>query len=150
MRPSWGNIQGAKIMIFIGLRTKKTLKFFGKMIDCWYFCGKIIIDTIPTMKRLFTVIIMLLPLCVFAQGKSAMYYYYKGCELLNAGKYEESVPYFRQCESLYQARFKPTTKKNNKTASKIAACQSALGVVAGLMGNPYEALRLTSSAADLL
>ena len=93
---------------------------------------------------------MLLPLCVFAQGKSAMYYYYKGCELLNAGKYEESVPYFRQCESLYQARFKPTTKKNNKTASKIAACQSALGVVAGLMGNPYEALRLTSSAADLL
>ncbi len=90
---------------------------------------------------------MLLPLCVFAQGKAVMS---KGIELLSAGKYEESVLYFRQCESLYKARFKPTTKKKNKTALKIATCQNYLGVVAGLMGNPYEALRLTSSAADLL
>ena len=103
-----------------------------------------------TMKRLFTVIIMLLPLCVFAQSKGAMSNFYKGIELFDAEKYEEAVPYFQKCESLYKARFKPTKKKGNKAALKIAACQFFLGAIADLMGNPYEGVRLTSSASEFL
>ncbi|MBQ5551259.1 MAG: hypothetical protein IIT32_09365, partial [Bacteroidales bacterium] len=62
------------------------------------------------MKKIFTLILILLPLCVFAQSHKSNQLYKQGLKLYVAEKYEEALTYFQKSDSLDKAILKPTHK----------------------------------------
>ncbi len=74
------------------------------------------------MKQLITILLLLLPLCVFAQSKESKQLYQQGMALFDAEKYEEALPYFQKSDSLDKARLNPTHKNYHRAELKMADC----------------------------
>ena len=94
------------------------------------------------MRKILTLILLLLPLIATPQSKQSNLLYQKGVQLFDAEKYEEALPYLMQSDSLDKAKLKPKSPNYHRAALKIADCNEKLAEKANDQGNYAEAIRL--------
>ena len=62
------------------------------------------------MKKIFTLLVLLLPVMVFGQSRESNKFFKQGIKLYKAEKYEEAIPYFQKSDSLDKAQLDPTAE----------------------------------------
>ena len=101
------------------------------------------------MKKIFTLILILLPLCVFAQSRESKQLYKQGIELYDAEKYEEALTYFQKSDSLDKAILKPTHKNYYRAELKVADCYDEIASQADDEGHYNEALNIQKNVVEI-
>ncbi|MBQ1697570.1 MAG: hypothetical protein II075_06775, partial [Bacteroidales bacterium] len=93
------------------------------------------------MKQLLTIIIILLPLCVFAQSRESKQLYKQGTKLFDAEKYEEALTYFQKSDSLDKAQLNPSHKNYHRAELNVADCYEWLADQADNEGHYNDAVK---------
>jgi tetratricopeptide (TPR) repeat protein len=101
------------------------------------------------MKQLIPILLLLLPLCVFAQSKESKQLYKQGMALFDAEKYEEALPYFQQSDSLDKAQLNPSHKKYYRAELAMADCYEELAIQADDEGHYKEALHIQKNVVEI-
>ena len=101
------------------------------------------------MKKIFTLILILLPLCVFAQSHKSNQLYKQGLKLYDAEKYEEALTYFQKSDSLDKAILKPTHKNYYRAELKVADCYEEIASQAYEEGNYNDALTIQKKVVEI-
>ena len=101
------------------------------------------------MKKIFTLILILLPLCVFAQSHKSNQLYKQGLKLYDAEKYEEALTYFQKSDSLDKAKLKPTHKNYYRAELAMADCYEEIASQADDEGHYNEALNIQKNVVEI-
>ncbi len=101
------------------------------------------------MKKIFTLILILLPLCVFAQSHKSNQLYKQGLKLYDAEKYEEALTYFQKSDSLDKAQLNPTHKKYHRAELKVADCYEGLADQADDEGHYNDAIKFQTNVVEI-
>ena len=101
------------------------------------------------MKKILTIILLLLPLCVFAQSKESDLLYQKGMELFDSEKYEEALPYFQKSDSLDKAILEPTAENYYRAELKVADCWEEIAYQADYDGHYNDALNIQKNVVEI-
>ncbi|MBQ2098839.1 MAG: tetratricopeptide repeat protein, partial [Bacteroidales bacterium] len=100
------------------------------------------------MKQLLT-ILLLLPLCVFAQSRESKQLYKQGMKLFDAEKYEEALPYFQKSDSLDKAQHNPTHKNYHRAELMVAKCYYKLADQANKEGRYNDAVKFQTNVVEI-
>ena len=100
------------------------------------------------MKQLLT-ILLLLPLCVFAQSRESKQLYKQGMKLYKAEKYEEAAPYFQKSDSLDKATLPPTSENYYRAELKLADCWYEIAYSLCDDGKYAEAINLEKKVVEI-
>ena len=74
------------------------------------------------MKKIFLLILLVLPVIALPQSKEADILFNKGVKLYDAKKYVKALPYFKQCDSLDKAQLSKTDPNYTRCQQSIANC----------------------------
>ncbi len=74
------------------------------------------------MKKLLTILIMLLPLFALGQDSTANFYFNKGMELFNAQKPDEAIPFFKKGDALEKAQLAKTDNNYRRSEYWLIRC----------------------------
>ena len=130
----------------------ETAKFFGEFFVV--FNEKIIIFAkeklkMCAMNKLFTIILILLPLLAMPQSRESNKLYKKGMELLDAERYEEALPYFQKSDSLDKAKLKPMATNYHRAELMMADCYEGLADQANSEGHYDNALKYQNNVVEI-
>lgn len=79
------------------------------------------------MRKIFTILLLLIPLAAMSQDKKSDAFYYKGLELINAQKYKEAISHYEKCSLLDKQEYDPSEGANYyRSEEKIIECYEAL------------------------
>ncbi len=78
------------------------------------------------MKRLLTLLLMLLPLVAIGQDSTANDYYNKGMDLYRTEQSHLAIQYLRKSDSLEMAQLDKTSDNYNRSAKQLTICYSDL------------------------
>ncbi len=93
------------------------------------------------MIKLLTLILLLLPMCVFGQDSTANYYFNKGMELLNAQKPDEAIPFFKKGDALEKAQFAKTDDNYRRSEYWLIRCHLNLAYNFANQNNKAKAIK---------
>ena len=101
------------------------------------------------MKKIFTLILLLLPLLAMSQSRKSDRLYAQGMELLDAEKYEEALTCFQKSDSLDKAKLKPTHENYYRAELMMADCYQALAYYNDQIENYPESIRLENMTVEI-
>ena len=93
------------------------------------------------MKRLLTLLLILLPMCVFGQDSTANYYFNKGMELFNSHQAHLAIPYFEKSDALEKKQLRKTDENYHRSGNMLVKCCLDLMNYYAIQGNKAEALK---------
>ncbi|MBP5502449.1 MAG: CHAT domain-containing protein [Bacteroidales bacterium] len=91
------------------------------------------------MKKIFLLILLVLPVIALPQSKEADKVYNKGVKLYEAKKYEQAITFFKQSDSLEKAQLHETDSNYHRSKLKIADC------LGGIVDNKVENQNLSEA-----
>jgi CHAT domain-containing protein len=100
------------------------------------------------MKKIFTLLVLLLPVMVFGQSRQSNKLYNQGMELFKAERYEEAIPYFQKSDSLDKKKLKPKSTNYYRAELKLAKCWRNIAVHKEFEGKYSEAIKFTTMASE--
>ncbi len=101
------------------------------------------------MKKIFTLLVLLLPVMVFGQSRQSNKFFKQGTKLYKAEKYEEAIPYFQKSDSLDKAQLDPTAENYYRAELKMADCCHNLSCEKYDEGKYTEAIKLETLALEI-
>ena len=101
------------------------------------------------MKKIFTLLVLLLPVMVFGQSRESNKFFKQGIKLYKAEKYEEAIPYFQKSDSLDKAQLDPTAENYYRAELKMADCLHLLALNNYYDTKYHEAIRLGTIAMEI-
>ena len=97
------------------------------------------------MKRILTILLLLMPLCVLAQSDEAKKLYAEGVKLYQAKKYAEAIPFFEKSEAIEKIEHDTT----NKSSIMMGLCYNMWAVNHYYSDNYSEAAKLVTKSIDI-
>ncbi|MBP5682078.1 MAG: CHAT domain-containing protein [Bacteroidales bacterium] len=101
------------------------------------------------MKKIFTLILLLLPLLAMSQSRKSDRLYAQGMELLDAGKFEEALTCFQKSDSLDKKKLKPTHENYYRAELAMADCYQGLAGYNDEIGNLSEAIIMENLTVEI-
>jgi CHAT domain-containing protein len=101
------------------------------------------------MKKIFTLLVLLLPVMTFGQSRESNKLYNQGMELFKAERYEEAVPYFQKSDSLDKKKLKPKSTNYYRAELKLADCWRNIAYNKGDEGKNFEAIKFATLALEI-
>ncbi len=101
------------------------------------------------MKKIFLLILLVLPVLVYGQSAKSKQLFKIGMALYNSQKYEEAIPFFQKSDSLNKAQLKETDPNYYRSDLKIANCLEIIAAQSADSANYAKAISMETRAMEI-